>query len=339
MRPLDGDRGLRVEAPIMKILVTGCAGFIGSKVSETLARNGHEVLGVDTLNDAYDPRLKTWRLDRLRRMPRVAVQQLDITDEAALSELSQRHQIDAVVNLAARAGVRQSILTPDAYYTTNVIGTLRLLDLCRTRDIKKFVLASTSSLYAGGDCPFREDQPTDRPLSPYAASKKAAEVLCYTYHHLYRLDVAVLRYFTVYGPAGRPDMAVFRFVRWLREGEPLVVHGDGSQERDFTYVDDVADATLRALNLTGYEIVNVGNDRPVSVRHVITLLERAIGRPARLAHQPIHPADMPATWADIGKARRLLAWEPRTSVEDGLGAAARWYEENRSWASHIAVGD
>ena len=331
--------GVLRSRTLVKILVTGCAGFIGSKVSETLARHGHTVLGVDNLNDAYDTRLKTWRLDQIRRLPGLAVHQVDITNESAVRDLGQTQQFDAVINLAARAGVRQSILTPADYYKTNVAGTLRLLELCRERQIKKFVLASTSSLYAGSECPFREHQCTDHPLSPYAASKKAAETLCYAYHHLFGIDVAILRYFTVYGPAGRPDMAVFRFIRWLGEGEPLIVHGDASQQRDFTYVDDVADATLRALSLTGYEVVNVGSDRPVSLHHVITLLERRIGRPARLEHRPIHQADMPATWADIGKARRLLGWEPRTSLEEGLHAAIRWYEENRSWASHIALGN
>lgn len=323
----------------MRTLVTGCAGFIGAKVSEALARDGHEVVGVDNLNDAYDVRLKNWRLEQIRRRPGLTVQQIDITHEGALSELGERCQFDAVVNLAARAGVRQSLLTPDVYYGTNVEGTLRLLEFCRARGIPKFVLASTSSLYAGGECPFREDQSTDRPLSPYAASKKAAETLCYVYHHLYGIDIAVLRYFTVYGPAGRPDMAVFRFVRWLREGEALTVHGDAGQRRDFTYIDDVADATVRALRLTGYQVVNVGSDRPVSLHQVIALLEHETGRQARLEHRPVHPADMPATWADIGKARRILGWEPRTSLEAGLRATVRWYEENRCWASQIAVGD
>lgn len=332
-------RGPGALGTVVRILVTGCAGFIGAKVAEVLAASGHEVLGVDNLNDAYDVRLKTWRLEQIRRTPGLTVQQLDITNADGLARLGERHRFDAVVNLAARAGVRQSLLTPGVYYETNVTGTLRLLELCRARGIKRFVLASTSSLYAGGECPFREDQPTDRPLSPYAASKKAAETLCYAYHHLYGIDVAVLRYFTVYGPASRPDMAVFRFVRWLREEEPLVVHGDAGQRRDFTYVDDVADATVRALSLAGYEIVNVGSDRPVSLRHVIGLLEREVGRPARLEHRPVHAADMPATWADIGKARRILGWEARTSLEDGLRAAVRWYEENRIWASQIAVGD
>ncbi|HKX18879.1 MAG TPA: NAD-dependent epimerase/dehydratase family protein [bacterium] len=323
----------------MRVLVTGCAGFIGAKVSEVLARDGHDVVGIDDLNDAYDVRLKAWRLDQVRALPRFVAHVADIAAEDGLRGLEDSRPVDAVVNLAGRAGVRQSILAPDLYYRTNVEGTLRLLELCRSRGIKKFVLASTSSLYAGGECPFRENQPTDRPRSPYAASKKAAEAMCYAYHLLFGIDVAVLRYFTVYGPAGRPDMAVFRFIRWLDEDRPLIIHGDGSQERDFTYVDDVADATRRALALTGYEVINVGSDRPVSLRRMIAILEGAMGRPARLKHRPVHRADMPATWADITKARELLQWEPRTALEEGLHAAVRWYAENRAWASQIAVGD
>lgn len=324
---------------LMRVLVTGCAGFIGSKVSEVVVRDGHDVVGVDNLNDAYDTRLKEWRLGRLQRTSGFTFHRMDITEREALGELFQRQPIQAVMNLAARAGVRQSLRNPWVYYETNVTGTLNLLELCREHKIEKFVLASTSSLYGEGERPFREDHPTDRPLSPYAASKKAAETLCYTYHRLFGMDVTVLRYFTVYGPAGRPDMSVFRFIRWIAEGDPLTIYGDGRQQRDFTYVDDVANGTLLALKPLGYEVVNIGSDRPASIGHVIALLERGLGRPARLEHRPPHPADVPATWADIGKGRRLLGWEPRTSLEDGLNATIIWYEENRSWASRLALGD
>ena len=323
----------------MRVLVTGCAGFIASRVTEALIRNGHEVVGVDNLNDAYDPRLKEWRLGRLRELSRFSWHSLDILEQGALRELLQSHPVKAVLNLAARAGVRQSLVNPWIYYATNVTGTLNLLELCRELGIRTFVLASTSSLYAGNEGAFREDLPTDRPLSPYAASKKAAETLAYSYHRMFGIDVAVLRYFTVYGPAGRPDMSVFRFIRWIAAGDPLIIYGDGRQQRDFTYVQDVAAATSLALEVRGYEIVNVGSDRPASLQHVIALLEKRIGRKAILEHRPPHPADVAATWADIGKARRLLGWEPRTTLEDGLDAAVTWYEENRSWASQLALGE
>ena len=322
----------------MNVLVTGCAGFIGSKVVELLVRTGHRVTGIDNLNASYDRRLKEWRLGQLHAEPTFTFHQCDILNRRALEEHFRTSPVDGVINLAARAGVRQSLLDPWAYYDTNVIGALNLLELCRTFEVRKFVQASTSALYGDAARPFQEDQPTDRPLSPYAASKKAAETLCFTYHRLYELDVTVLRYFTVYGPAGRPDMSYFRFIQRIAEGGPLPLYGDGSQERDFTYVDDIARGTVLAVRPTGYEVINLGSDRPVAVRQVIAVLEKILQRPALLERLPRHPADVPATWADVTKARRLLGWAPQTSLEDGLRNAVRWYEENRSWASTIDLG-
>ena len=328
----------RCGGPPITLLVTGCAGFIGAKVSEVLVQHGHQVLGVDNLNPAYDVRLKQWRLHGLEALPGFHFTQLDITDRAALAAVLDRYPVAAVVNLAARAGVRPSVLDPWVYYDTNVTGTLNLLELCRQHAIAKFVLASTSSLYGDGPRPFREDQPTDRPLSPYAASKKAAEALCYAYHHLFGIDVTILRYFTVYGPAGRPDMSVFRFIRWIAEGDPVILYGDGSQERDFTYVEDIARGTVQGLDPRGYDIINLGSDRPVPIRQVIATLEQYLGRTARLDHRPTHPADVRATWADISRARERLHWSPQTSLEDGLRASVAWYEANRAWASKVSLG-
>lgn len=322
----------------MKVLVTGCAGFIGSNVGQLLIHNGHDVVGIDDLNNSYDVRLKEWRLHQLKSQPHFVFQRRDIADRRSLTELFRSNALDCVINLAARAGVRQSLRDPWVYYETNVTGTLNLLELCRVFEVPKFILASTSSLYGGAARPFREDQPTDRPLSPYAASKKAAETLCYAYHSLYGLDVTVLRYFTVYGPAGRPDMSIFRFVQRIAEGGLVPIYGDGSQERDFTYVDDIAQGTLTSLRPMGFEIINLGSDRPVSVRQVITLLEEMLRRPARLEYLPLHPADVPATWASVTKARRVLEWTPQTALPEGLENAVRWYEENRSWASEIDLG-
>lgn len=234
--------------------------------------------------------------------------------------------------------MRQSLENPWVYYETNVTGTLNLLELCHAYEVRKFIQASTSSLYGDAARPFQEDQPTDRPRSPYAASKKAAETLCYAYHDLYGLDVTVLRYFTVYGPAGRPDMSIFRFVQRIAEGGPVPLYGDGFQQRDFTYVDDIARGTLQALRPMGYEIINLGSNRPVTVRHVITVLEQMLRRPAHLELRPLHPADVPATWADVTKARRLLEWTPETSLEEGLQNTVRWYGENRAWASEVNLG-
>ena len=323
----------------MSLLVTGCAGFIGSQVCGTLLSEGKTVIGLDNMNDAYDVRLKEWRLSRIRDNPDFTFHRVDITDQKAIRDTIEDASIDAVINLAARAGVRQSLEMPHTYYETNVTGVLNLLQLCKNRGIEKFVQASTSSVYGEGKRPFQEGQNTDRCLSPYAASKKAAEALCYAYRYLHGMDVTVLRYFTVYGPAGRPDMSIFRFVKWISEGEPVQLYGDGEQERDFTYVNDIAQGTLAALAPMGFEIINLGSDRPVTVKSVIASIEGILAKNAKVEWFPRHPADVPATWADISTARRLLGWEPTTTLEDGLRLVVEWYLENRHWASKIRLGD
>ena len=318
-------------------LVTGSAGFIGSKVAELLLEDGHHVTGIDNLNDAYDVRLKEWRLRRLQERSDFTFVRSDIHDRKGLQKVF-RTRFDAIVNLAARAGVPQSVADPWAYFDSNVTGVLNLLDVCREHGIRKFVQASTSSLYGDNSKqPFREDAATDAPLSPYAASKKAAEALCYTYHYLHGIDVTVLRYFTVYGPAGRPDMSLFRFVQWISEGRPVIVYGDGSESRDFTYVDDIARGTVAGLKPVGYEIVNLGSDSPMMVKDSIKLIERLVGKTAQVKFEPRRPADVPATWADINKARRLLGWSPQVDIEEGTSRLVEWYQDNRDWVSDIAA--
>ena len=323
-------------------LVTGAAGFIASRVCELLLERGDRVVGVDNLNDAYDVRLKHWRLKRLQGRDGFVFAEIDITDRTAITELFRKYSADkdggfsAVVNLAARAGVRQSVENPWVYYETNVTGTLNLLELCREYGCKKLLLASTSSLYgAHNPRPFREDADTNRVLSPYAASKKAAEVLCYSYHHLYGLDISIPRYFTVFGPAGRPDMSLFRFVQWIGEGRPVTVYGDGQQSRDFTFVDDIALGTIKGLELSGYNIFNLGSDRPAVLMDAIKLVEKKMGKKANLQFKPLHPADVLATWADLSRTRELLGWTPSTEFEVGVEKLVRWYADNRSWASEI----
>ena len=320
-------------------LVTGVAGFIASRVAEMLLEAGHTVVGVDNLNDAYDRRLKDYRLARLTSRAGFVFHALDITDRAAVFALGEDESFDAVINLAARAGVRYSVENPWVYIETNTTGALNLLEMSRRAGVPKFVQASTSSLYGEGNTvPYREDANTDHVLSPYAASKKAAEALCYTYHRLYGLDVTVFRYFTVYGPAGRPDMAPFRFIQWISEGRPLRLFGDGSQSRDFTYVDDIARGTLLGLKPLGYEVINLGSDRPYTVKELIALIERAVGRKANIVHEPRHPADVETTWASIEKARRLLGWEPAVALPEGIRRTVAWYQAERAWAAQIPTG-
>jgi nucleoside-diphosphate-sugar epimerase len=316
--------------------VTGAAGFIGSRVSEMLIEKGHAVTGVDNLNDAYDVRMKEYRLHKLQALPGFTFQKLDISDHGSVERLPA---FEAVINLAARAGVRASVENPWLYYETNVTGTLNLLELCRKNGIRKFILASTSSIYgAKAPIPTPETADSDHPLQPYAASKKAAEVLCHSYHSLYDIDVSVVRYFTVYGPGGRPDMSMFRFTKWISEGEPLHLYGDGKQSRGFTYLDDIAHGTLAALTPLGYEVINLGGHEVVTMNALIALLEKRIGRKAIIERHPPNQADMLTSHADVTKARSLLGWQPQVGLEEGLTRLVEWYKAERNWVKGIATG-
>jgi len=316
-------------------LVTGAAGFIGARVSEMLIAQGHSVTGVDNLNDAYDVRMKEYRLKKLQAQPGFEFVRGDISDREILTQLSAltTHNYDAVINLAARAGVRASVENPWVFVGTNVVGTLNMLELCRQQGISKFLLASTSSIYgANAPLPTPETVDSDHPLQPYAASKKGAEALCHSYHSLYGIDVTVVRYFTVYGPAGRPDMSMFRFAKWISEGQPLQLYGDGEQSRGFTYVDDIARGTIAALKPVGYEIINLGGHEVITINALIAMLEEVIGKEAYIEHHPPNPADMLTSWAQVGKAKELLGWEPQVELCQGVQEVVKWYQGERSWA-------
>jgi len=327
---------------LKNILVTGCAGFIGWKVSEKLLEENVTVVGIDNLNDYYDPRLKEWRLSNLRDKDsglgaekRFHFQQCDIGNFNEVKTVFTDYIFDAVINLAARAGVRASVEDPWVYLDTNTKGTLNLLECCKDFGVKKFVLASTSSLYGFNEMPFRETDRTDTPLAPYSATKKGAEVLCYSYHYLHGLDISIPRYFTVYGPAGRPDMSIFIFIKNMDNGIPITVFGDGKQRRDFSYIDDIADGTLKCLQPFGYEIFNLGNDNPVGLMHVINLIEDALGKKAVMNFAPRHPADVVATWAHIEKSKDKLKWYPKTTIEEGIRKTVLWYLENREFVNSL----
>jgi len=321
-----------------KVLLTGAAGFIGAFTAGQLLDSGVEVVGVDNLNDYYDPGLKRHRLETLVRPGQFEFHELDIEDYAGLERLFTAHAFDCVINLAARAGVRFSMVNPHVYLQTNAQGTLNLLELMRSCEVRKMVLASTSSLYAGHPMPFSEEMPVNQPLSPYAASKKAAEAMAYSYHHLYDFDISVVRYFTVYGPAGRPDMSPFRFIKWIHQGTPITLYGDGGQSRDFTYVDDIARGTCLAMRPVGFEVINLGGGQePITILELIRRIESRLGRTATIDHQPVVKADMRDTRAEISKAGRLLDWRPEVGLDEGLDRAVAWYLENLPWSGDIPV--
>ena len=301
-----------------------------------LLEEGHAVVGVDNMNDAYDVRIKQHRLEQIEGSAGFQFQHMDIGDNEAVRTLAAFGPFDAVINLAARAGVRSSLEDPWVYVRTNVDGTLNLLELCRHNHIKKFVLASTSSIY-GADAPLPtpETANSSTPLQPYAATKKGAEAMCHAYHYLYDIDVTIVRYFTVYGPAGRPDMVMFRFAKWIREGELIQLNGDGEQSRGFTYVDDVARGTILATQSPGFEIINLGGHESITINQLITLLEDRIGRKGKVERHPFPKADVLASWANVEKAGELLGWEPAISLQEGIKRVVEWYEAQRHWARDL----
>jgi nucleoside-diphosphate-sugar epimerase len=351
----------------MKYLITGAAGFIASRTAEMLLEDGHIVVGVDNVNDYYDVRLKTYRLNHLAKVAgadaalikkldyvdgdarsyagpqdftagNLRFVRADIEERSSLDKLFEVNNFDAVINLAARAGVRYSMENPEVYLMTNAMGTLNLLNCMKERGVKKMVLASTSSLYAGQKMPFTEELAVNTPISPYAASKKAAEAMAYSYHYLYGLDISVCRYFTVFGPAGRPDMSIFRFIKWIDEGKPMELFGDGTQARDFTYVDDIARGTIAAIRPVGYEVMNLGGGQnPLSLNTIISWIEEQLGKQANYDRKPFHKADIKETWADISKAARVLGWKPLVDVRTGVKASVDWYLANRDWVKNVVL--
>jgi UDP-glucuronate 4-epimerase len=318
-------------------LVTGAAGFIGARTSEMLLGQGHTVTGIDNMNNAYDPRMKEYRLKKLQATPGFTFVLGDISDRAIIrnSQFVIRN-FDGVINLAARAGVRYSVEDPWIFIDSNVTGTLNMLEVCRQSGNCKFILASTSSIYGSNPpYPTPESASSSEVLQPYAASKKGAEVLAHSYHHLYGIDSTILRFFTVYGPAGRPDLAIFRFVQWILEGRPVRINGDGTQSRGFTYIDDIARGIIAALKPVGYEVINLGGHEVITINDLVTLIEDITAKKATVEHGPPNPADMFTNWADVSKAREMLGWSPEYDMRRGTEKLVEWYLQERSWAKDV----
>ena len=325
----------------MNILITGAAGFIGSRTAELLLSEKHQVIGVDNLNDYYAPSFKRFRLKELSRHSNFKFIELDIENYDELHTVFKNHNFDIIINLAARAGVRYSIENPFIYAQTNFVGSLNLLDLMRNYKVSKYVMASTSSIYADSEMPFLESLAVNTPISPYAATKKAAELMAYTYHHQFGIDVSIVRYFTVYGPSGRPDMSVLRFIKWIDEGKPILLYGDGTQSRDFTYIDDIAKGTILASKAKiGYEIINLGGgNNPITMNTLIEKIEQLLNKKAIIDSHPFHSADVDSTWANIEKAKELIDWKPTVNLDDGLKNTVEWYMKNKNWLSKLDFHD
>ena len=316
-------------------LVTGAAGFIGARTSQMLIEQGHTVVGIDNMNDAYDPRIKDYRLKKLQSLKGFSFHKHDISEKSAI-DLFKNEKLDGVINLAARAGVRFSVENPWVFLESNVTGTLNMLEVCKQFGCRKFILASTSSIYGENpEYPTPETASSSEPMQPYAASKKGAEALAHSYHHLYDIDVTIVRYFTVYGPAGRPDLAIFRFVKWIMEGEPIRINGDGNQSRGFTYVDDIARGTIAALKPLGYEVINLGGHEVISINELVHLVEDLTGKKANVQYGPPNLADMFMNQANVTKAREMLGWNPQVTLREGIGNLVEWYKAEREWAKDI----
>lgn len=312
----------------MKVLVTGCAGFIGSHVSEALAKRGDDVVGMDSFDPYYDRVIKERNVEIVKKFANFSFVELDLKDRGSVKALLQ-DGFDVIVHLAGRGGVRRSILEPEAYFELNYLATLGLLEEMKESPTKKIVFASTSSIYGNrSNVPFREDERADWPISPYSATKKACEVLLYAYHHLYKFDVYALRFFTVYGPRQRPDMAIFKLIKAIMNEEPFERYGDGKTERDYTFITDIVSGVVKAADrVGGYEVMNIGGSNTVQLQRLISLAEEILEKKAIIIEKPIPEGDVYTTYADVSKAAKLIDFEPKVKIEEGLKKFAQWFSK------------
>lgn len=316
----------------MNILITGSAGFIGSNLCEALIGN-HKIFGLDNFCDYYDPQIKRNNISSLQQNSNFTLLEADIRNENALIEIFSKNKFDLIIHLAAMAGVRPSIENPQLYTEVNINGTVNLLEECRKHEIKNFIFASSSSVYGNNrKVPFSEKDPVDHPISPYASTKKAGELICHTYHYLEKISMVCLRFFTVYGPRQRPDLAIRKFARLILDDKPIPVYGDGLTQRDYTYIDDIIDGILKAIDFVHegnkYEIFNLGESRTIKLSKMISTIENSLGIKAKKELLPIQPGDVKTTYADISKSRKMLGYDPQTDFEEGVEKFISWLKQN-----------
>ena len=317
----------------MKILTTGVAGFIGSHVSESLLNNNFEIIGIDNLNDFYSPDIKEKNLELSKSHDKFTFYHIDIRDYQSLKEIIKREKPEIIIHLAAMAGVRPSISNPSLYFDVNVNGTENIFKVAKESGIKKVIYASSSSIYGSREqVPFSESDNVDQPISPYGMTKKINEVMAYTYHHLYKLDMIGLRFFTVYGPRQRPDLAIHKFTKMIVNNEAIPFYGDGQTERDYTYVDDIIDGIVKSVNYmieneNIYEVFNLGESETTSLSKLVFLLEDSIGKKAHLNKMPMQLGDVPRTFANIDKSKKVLGYKPKTKIKDGIPLFIEWYKK------------
>ena len=311
------------------VLVTGGAGFIGSYVCERLLQEGHKVICADDFNDYYDPERKKKNVAPFLSNKQFVLHHADIRNKKVMDDIFKKHQCSYLIHLAARAGVRPSLADPVLYADVNINGTLILLDLAKAYKIKGFLFASSSSVYGfNKKIPFSEDDPVNEQASPYGVSKRAGELYCYAHHQLYGTPITCLRFFTVYGPRGRPDMAPYKFTRLIHEGKPIEMYGDGNSRRDYTYVSDIVDGIMAAMKKNyPFEIINLGNANPVKLKDFISIIEKNVGKQATITQLPMQPGDLPETYADVKKAEKLLGFKPKIDIKEGMKRLVAWYQE------------
>jgi len=315
----------------MNILVTGGAGFIGSHLCEKLLSLDHAVVCVDNFDDFYDPSIKRQNVEKSLSSKAFQLKEGDILNVPFLGKIFSDSAIDLVIHLAARAGVRPSIANPSLYQKVNIEGTLNVLDMMRTHGVRRMIMASSSSVYGNNEkVPYSETDNVDHAISPYAATKKACEVLAYTFHHLFGLDVFCLRFFTVYGPRQRPEMAIHKFARQIDRGEAITLFGDGSSSRDYTYIDDIINGLAKCLDrVSGYEIINLGESRTTTLTHLVELIEQVLGKKAKINRLPMQAGDVMTTYADIQRAKSIIGYDPKIPIEDGIRKFVQWYRTSQ----------